>query len=113
MAAPILGQFGRFSSPAISPSVFVNLVHAPGVVRLDIVDATSAITKIPMIDPQQGIGFSIQGVVNQTYAIETSSDFVDWVSLETNAIPISLEWQFTDGAGLLLPHQFYRVTFVP
>jgi hypothetical protein len=56
---------------------------------------------------------NIRGVVNQFYAVEASTNLVQWAGLETNSIPASTVWQFVDEDSFTFPQRFYRVRFLP
>ena len=113
VAAPIVGQFESFTVPAISPGVFMNPVHLPNLVRLVTTDATPQFAGPPSKDSQGRPVLNIQGIVNQYYAVEATTNFTDWVSLETNTIPVSTVWQFVDEDSANLPYRFYRAMFLP
>jgi hypothetical protein len=52
--------------------------------------------------------FNVDGVSGFSYAIEASTDLVDWVRLQTNAAP----FQFIDSAAGDFDRRFYRAVLV-
>jgi hypothetical protein len=54
-----------------------------------------------------GISFNVAGVTGYRYAIEASSDLVNWVALQTNSAPFTFTRANTSG----LPQQFYRAVY--
>jgi hypothetical protein len=113
VAAPIVGQFESFAAPTISPHVFINPVHLPNLVCLVTTDPTPIIAGRPSFDNQGRLRLNIQGIVNQLYVVEASTNLVGWAALETNSIPVSTLWQFVDADSANLPRRFYRVMFLP
>jgi hypothetical protein len=53
--------------------------------------------------------FTVSGVPNFTYVIETSTNFIDWEPLLTNKSPFTL----TDDQVTNFPARFYRATYAP
>jgi hypothetical protein len=56
-----------------------------------------------------GFQFQVAGVPGFNYAVQESTNLIDWVSLNTNASPFS----FTDTNAAGSPQQFYRAISVP
>jgi hypothetical protein len=56
-----------------------------------------------------GFQFQIAGVPGFNYAVQESTNLIDWVSLITNTAPFS----FADTNAASLPQQFYRAISVP
>jgi hypothetical protein len=56
-----------------------------------------------------GMEFSVAGVPGFNYAVEVSTNLVDWQMLFTNASPFS----YLDTNALNLSQQFYRVVYLP
>jgi hypothetical protein len=56
-----------------------------------------------------GLEFQVAGVPGFNYAVQESTNLIDWVSLLTNTAPFS----FTDTNAASLPQQFYRTLYVP
>ncbi|MCB9913331.1 MAG: hypothetical protein H6827_10065 [Planctomycetes bacterium] len=113
LVAPILGQFQSYTVPPISPNVFINPVHQPNLVQLVAINPTPVVTAPPSFDGEGHLMLGIQGIVNQHYAVEATTDFEDWVRLGTASIPIDRVWTFVDEDGGVLPWRFYRVVFLP
>ena len=56
-----------------------------------------------------GIQFQVAGVPGFNYAVQESTNLIDWVSLFTNTSPFS----FTDTNTVNLSQQFYRAIYMP
>jgi hypothetical protein len=56
-----------------------------------------------------GFQFQVAGVPGFNYAVQESTNLIDWVSLITNTAPFS----FTDANAAGSPQQFYRAISVP
>jgi len=56
-------------------------------------------------------GFDVSGPAGLVVAVEASTDFTDWVPLQTSAL-INGQAHFTDPATALTPQRFYRAHFV-
>ena len=56
-----------------------------------------------------GLEFQVAGVPGFNYAVQESTNLIDWVSLITNTAPFS----FTDTNTANFPQQFYRTIYVP
>jgi sugar lactone lactonase YvrE len=56
-----------------------------------------------------GFQFQISGVPGFNYAVQTSTNLMDWVPLLTNSSPFI----FTDASATNCPQQFYRTIYVP
>jgi hypothetical protein len=56
-----------------------------------------------------GFQFQVAGVPGFNYAVQESTNLIDWVSLFTNTSPFS----FTDTNTVSLPQQFYRAIYMP
>jgi YD repeat-containing protein len=57
--------------------------------------------------------FNLNGPVGSNYVIQVSSDLVNWVNLETNAIPISGVSVFNFPIQTTQPQKFYRALPAP
>ena len=53
--------------------------------------------------------FTIDGVPGLNYAVEASTDLVNWDSIETNVSP----FDFTDTNTASFPQRFYRAIYLP
>lgn len=53
--------------------------------------------------------FDILGVTGLRYSVETSSNLIDWMPLQTNVSPFT----FVDTNSTALPQRFYRSLWVP
>jgi hypothetical protein len=49
-------------------------------------------------------GFNLSGTAGAQYAVEASTDLVNWVTLQTNVAP----FQFIDSNAVQFPRRFYR-----
>jgi alpha-tubulin suppressor-like RCC1 family protein len=56
-----------------------------------------------------GFQFQVAGVPGFNYAVQESTNLIDWISLITNTAPFS----FTDANATNSPQQFYRTLYVP
>jgi hypothetical protein len=56
-----------------------------------------------------GFLFQVAGIPGFNYAVQVSTNLIDWVSLITNASPFC----FTDANATNSPQQFYRTFYVP
>jgi hypothetical protein len=70
--------------------------------------AASAVNVISIASGNQ-IQFNITGVPGFNYAVQASTNLVDWQTLITNGSPFS----FTDTNAADIPQQFYRTLYVP
>ena len=70
--------------------------------------STAAATLSAPIYSSGQFGFNVSGVPDFTYAVEASTNLVDWTSLETNAAPFT-----TIDTNAALPLRFYRVLYLP
>jgi hypothetical protein len=61
------------------------------------------------ISAGQSPQFSIVGVPGFNYAVEVSSNLLDWTPLLTNASPLS----FVDTNAAAQPQRFYRALWLP
>jgi hypothetical protein len=113
IAGPIAGQLESFTVPAISSNVFMNPILLPNLVRLVTIAPTPALRGLPSLDNEGRLVLNIEGIVNQSYAVEATTNFMHWAGLETNGIPTSTLWRFVDEDRAILPYRFYRVLFLP
>ena len=56
-----------------------------------------------------GVQFTVAGVPGFNYAVQDSTNLIDWVSLLTNTAPFI----FVDANATNFPQQFYRALYVP
>lgn len=56
-------------------------------------------------------GFDVSGPAGLVVAVEGSTDFTDWIPLQTSAL-VNGQAHFTDPAAALAPQRFYRAHFV-
>jgi hypothetical protein len=56
-----------------------------------------------------GLEFQVAGVPGFNYAVQESTNLIDWVSLITNTSPFI----FMDTNAASFPQQFYRTLYVP
>jgi hypothetical protein len=67
-----------------------------------------ATTLTPVPEPPGVIGFSVSGGSSPVYVVQTSTDLVNWVSVQMFTIPFT----FTDVCSPDVPQRFYR-TYCP
>ena len=65
-------------------------------------------------DPSFGVhsnqfDFNVSAVPGQVVVIETSTDLINWVPVQTNLVTILAPVMFTDSQAGLFPHRFYRI----
>jgi trimeric autotransporter adhesin len=70
---------------------------------------TAAVLKAPPSQTGGRFQFTITGVPGFNYALEASTDLVDWVPLSTNTSPFT----FTDDAATNVPARYYRSVYLP
>jgi hypothetical protein len=56
-----------------------------------------------------GFSFSVSGVSGYQYVVQSSTNLIDWVSVQTNTVPFN----FTDTNVIGLPQCFYRTFYLP
>jgi Fibronectin type III domain len=52
--------------------------------------------------------FTVSGVAGSQYAVQASTDLVNWITLETNYSPFS----FTDSNSSHFSHRYYRTAYI-
>lgn len=65
-------------------------------------------TLTPVPEPAGVIGFTVSGGTGPVYVVQSSTDLVNWVSVQMNTVPFT----FTDVCPPDVPQRFYR-TFCP
>jgi autotransporter-associated beta strand protein len=93
---------------------FVIATNAAGVTNsltatLTVYQTAAATLGAPGYSTNGQFALSVTGVPTYRYAIQVSSNLIDWVSLQTNASPLI----YTDFSVNLFPARFYRAQFVP
>jgi hypothetical protein len=53
-------------------------------------------------------GFDVRALPGQTVVVETTTDFVNWVALQTNCLSGASTFLFADAASSGFPQRFYR-----
>lgn len=104
--------FQCYSAPPISPFVFINPVYGPQLVQLVTTDPTPTFSRMKR-DSQNRFTMDINGIASQLYAVEATTNFLDWTVLTTNTIPAAAVWKFVDEDSATLPWRFYRALFMP
>jgi len=113
IVAPIRGECQSYSVPDIASEIFMNPVYLANGLWLATIDAVPVLLGGGAIDSEGRFTLDIQGAVNQRYAVEASTDFLEWTVLEIGAIPASTIWRFVDEDVAVFPRRFYRVKFEP
>jgi hypothetical protein len=91
-------------------NLFGAVTSAPAILFVYTNTAQLAAQLAAPANPSNGqFQFSIAGVTGFNYAVQVSSNLVNWVSLQTNVVPFG----FTDTNMNLAPHRFYRSVIVP
>ena len=78
-----------------------------------VTEVPPTIRGLSRLDSEQQFHLSIHGIANLSYVILGSTDFVEWTSLATNAVPASTLWEFIDVDSAVLAFRFYRVFYQP
>jgi hypothetical protein len=78
------------------------------VAQLTIYPTAAATLSAPVFSIGQ-FQFTVTGVPDFTYAVQTSTNLIDWTSLETNTSPFVI----TDTNVFEAPKNFYRAVFLP
>jgi hypothetical protein len=60
-------------------------------------------------DADNNFSFTVAGVPGYNYAVQASTNLIDWVSLLTNTSPFT----FTDTNTASFQQQFYRSIYTP
>ena len=106
------GAFDCYSAPLISQYVFINPVYSANLVQLATTDPTPHVSRFAR-DAQKRFMFEINGIANERYAVEASTNFLNWERLATNAMPATTIWTFVDEVSVTFPYRFYRTLFLP
>lgn len=69
----------------------------------------TATMSAPLITTNGQFQFNISGVSGLNYAVQTSTNLVDWIPLGTNVSPFT----FADTNSALFPQRFYRSVYFP
>jgi hypothetical protein len=74
-----------------------------------------ALPKVPSVSWNNGqfTLFVTDSIVGPDYAVEASSNLVDWSTLFITDSPPMASFQWTDTNALTLPMQFYRIKIGP
>jgi hypothetical protein len=103
-----LTDSGTYS--VVVTNLFGAVTSAPAILFVYTNTAQLAAQLAAPANPSNGqFQFSIAGVTGFNYAVQVSSNLVNWVSLQTNVVPFG----FTDTNMNLAPHRFYRSVIVP
>jgi hypothetical protein len=78
-------------------------------VQLAVFDSATPMLQSPAVSTDGVFQMAIAGVPDFKYAIEASTNLVDWVPITTNTSP----YVFSDTNAVLLPQEFYRAVYVP
>jgi hypothetical protein len=78
------------------------------VASLTVYPTAAATLESPLITGSQ-FQFTVIGVPDFTYAVQVSTNLLDWISVETNTAP----FLSTDTNSLSFPNRFYRVLYLP
>ena len=56
-----------------------------------------------------GFSFSVSGISGYEYVVESSTDLINWIPVQTNTAPFT----FTDPTAAEMPQCFYRAYYLP
>jgi hypothetical protein len=76
---------------------------------LSVFNSAAAILTAPPSFTGDGFPLTITGVPGFNYAVEASTNLVDWVPLSTNTSPFT----FVDGDATNCPARYYRSVYLP
>ena len=91
---------------------FVTVTNPAGVAISSSATLSVYTTTVPVMTIVYSNGVavvSLAGVPTYSYAIEASTNLLDWTSVETNVSPFSL----IDTNTVQMPHRFYRGLYLP
>jgi hypothetical protein len=92
------------------PGYFYQLnTNTPNQVNLQVLTTAAATLGSPTISSNGQFGFSVVEVPGLRYAIQQSSNLVDWLPVLTNIAPFSV----VDTNTPLAPRRFYRAVYLP
>ena len=102
------------AQPAHTGGYSVIVTNAAGsatssVALLQVFTTATATLNSLVLSTNGHFGFGVTGVPGFNYAVQTSTNLVDWRALLTNASP----FPFTDANAALLPNRFYRAVYLP
>lgn len=76
---------------------------------LSITSSVSTAPVLTLANVANGFGFNVGGITGTPYAVETSTNLIDWQSILTNTAPFT----FTDTNVSSFPQRFYRAVYLP
>ena len=72
--------------------------------------STAAAKLSPAVQPTAGVfNFTVTGVTGYKYAVQATTDMINWTALQTNTAP----FVFTDNNSSQFGRRFYRTVYVP
>jgi hypothetical protein len=84
-----------------------------GRLRFDMVTVSGEVLAPTLSSPTYstngGFRLDLAGASEASYAVQASTNLIDWVSLGTNVPP----FHFTDAGAGILPNRFYRAVYLP
>jgi hypothetical protein len=95
---------------AISDNTHTRYLYARQSVIISLNAAPPLLTNIHL--ETNGVGFTLLGQAGQRFAIQGSTNLVNWSWLQTNTLSGST-WNFVDTASPALPARYYRAVLVP
>ena len=104
LLTPTSDQAGLYS---ITVSSVAGMVTTQAV--LSVYDTAAAVLAVPPSSFTDSFQFTITGVPGLNYAIEASTNLVDWIPLATNISPCI----FVDGDATNFPVRYYRSVYLP
>jgi hypothetical protein len=93
------------TNAASLPQCFYRTYYVP----LDYVAPSVAATLTALPGSAGQFSFSVSGTSGYQFVVQSSTNLIDWVSVQTNTVPFT----FTDTNAASLPQCFYRTFYLP
>jgi hypothetical protein len=100
--------------PAQAGNYFVTVTNVFGfatssVAVLSVYPSAAAVLNAPAAISGNQFQFDVNGVPGFGYAVQASTDMMNWVTLLTNASP----FVFSETNAISFPQRYYRTVFLP
>ncbi|MEW6304193.1 MAG: hypothetical protein AB1705_12020 [Verrucomicrobiota bacterium] len=107
------GTFSSVTGRNIGGGLYFNPLYSSSAVTLTVADGTPSITASSAAWVDGKFQFRLNGIANETYRIDASTNLVDWAAISTNAIPGAAFLDFVDNDSANFTNRFYRAVFLP